>query len=64
MPSKSPEQAKLMRAVAHSPKFASKVGIPQEVGEEFNEADKAKAAVSVLRRKPGRPKKQVDYYGS
>jgi hypothetical protein len=40
MPSKSKSQARLMQAVAHNPKFAKKVGIPQKVGEEFNEADK------------------------
>lgn len=40
MPSKSPEQARLMAAAAHDPKFAKKVGIPQSVAKEFNEADK------------------------
>lgn len=40
MPSKSAKQAKLMRAVAHNPKFARKVGIPQSVGRDFAEADK------------------------
>lgn len=39
MPSKSKKQAKLMAAVAHNPKFAKKVGIPQSVGREFNDAD-------------------------
>lgn len=39
MPSKSKKQAKLMAAVAHNPKFAKKVGIPQSVGREFNNAD-------------------------
>jgi hypothetical protein len=43
MPSKSPKQAKMMRAVAHSPKFARKVGIPVSVGKHFVAADKAKA---------------------
>jgi hypothetical protein len=42
MPSKSPAQEKLMRAVAHSPAFAAKVDIPQPVGKEFYEADKRK----------------------
>lgn len=42
MPSKSPAQARLMAAVAHSPKFAKKVDIPQSVGKEFNKADQAK----------------------
>lgn len=39
MPSKSRAQARLMAAVAHNPKFAKKVGIPQSVGRDFNEAD-------------------------
>ena len=29
-----------MAAIAHNPAFAKKVGIPQSVGKEFNEADK------------------------
>ena len=32
-----------MRAVAHDPKFAAKVGVPQKVGEDFNTADEAAA---------------------
>lgn len=39
MPSKSEKQARLMAAVAHSPKFAKKVGIPQSVGRDFYRAD-------------------------
>jgi len=31
-----------MEAVAHSPKFAKKVGIPTSVGKEFAKADEAK----------------------
>lgn len=42
MPSTSNKQENFMRAVAHSRKFASKVGVPQSVGKDFNEADKAK----------------------
>jgi len=42
MPSKSKKQEDFMRAVAHSSKFAKKVGVPQSVGKEFNEADKKK----------------------
>jgi hypothetical protein len=41
MPSKSAKQARLMRAVAHNPKFAKKVGIPQKVGRDYASADKA-----------------------
>lgn len=40
MPSKSPAQHRLMEAVAHNPKFASKVGIPVSVGQDFAAADK------------------------
>ena len=40
MPSKSPEQARLMAAAAHDPKFAKKVGVPQSVAREYNQADK------------------------
>lgn len=35
MPYASSKQANLMRAVAHSPSFAKKVGIPQSVGQKF-----------------------------
>ena len=42
MPSKSPSQHRLMEAVAHSPAFAKKVGIPQKVGKEFAKADVGK----------------------
>jgi hypothetical protein len=31
-----------MRAVAHSPKFAKKVGVSQSVGKEYTAADKRK----------------------
>ena len=42
MPSKSKEQAKLMRAAAHSPKVAKSAGVPQKVAKEFVKADQAK----------------------
>ena len=41
MPSKSPEQAKLMRIAAHTP--GGYGGVPQKVGKEFEAADKAKS---------------------
>ena len=31
-----------MEAVAHSPAFAKKVGVPQSVGKDFSEADKGR----------------------
>lgn len=40
MPSKSPKQARTMRAAAHDPKFAKKLGIPQSVAKKFVRADK------------------------
>ena len=42
MPSKTKKQAKFMAAVANSPKFAKKAGVPQSVGREFAKADKGK----------------------
>jgi len=42
MPSKSKKQEKTMRAAAHNPEFAKKVGIPQKVAKEYETADKAK----------------------
>ena len=42
MPSKSAKQSHFMRAVAHSPEFAKKAGVPQSVGKEFVSADKGK----------------------
>lgn len=40
MPSTSKKQHNFMEAVAHSPKFAKKAGVPQSVGKEFAKADK------------------------
>ena len=42
MPSKSKAQRNFMAAVAHNPAFAKKVGVPQSVGKDFNEADKGR----------------------
>ena len=54
MPSSSPSQARLMAAVAHNPQFAKKVGIPQSVGRDFNQADKG---TGILKKK--KPKVQI-----
>ena len=35
MPTVSDKQEKFMQAVAHNPKFAKKVGVPQSGGKEF-----------------------------
>jgi len=42
VPSTSKKQAKFMAAVAHSPEFAKKAGVPVSVGKEFMSADKGK----------------------
>ena len=42
MPSSSKKQADFMRAVAHSPSFAKKAGVPQSVGKDFSAADKGR----------------------
>jgi hypothetical protein len=39
MPSKSKAQANMMRAAAHNPAFAKKVGVPTSVAKEFADAD-------------------------
>lgn len=48
MPSVSPKQARTMAAAAHDPKFAKKLGIPQGVAREFNQAD---SRIGILKRK-------------
>ena len=42
MPSASKKQHNFFAAIAHSPSFAKKVGVPQSVGKDFNEADKGR----------------------
>ena len=42
MPSSSKKQHNFMAAIAHSPAFAKKVGVPQSVGKDFTNADKGK----------------------
>lgn len=39
MPSKSGAQHRLMEMVAHDPKAAKRVGVPQSVGKDFVMAD-------------------------
>jgi len=69
MPAKSEKQEKFMRAVAHSPSFAKKVGVPMSVGREFTKAgggemkeSKAmmKKEVSFMKKK-GAPKSMIKH---
>lgn len=39
MPSSSLKQHNFMEAIAHSPSFAKKAGVPQSVGRDFAKAD-------------------------
>ena len=54
MPTKSKAQQRMMRAVAHSPKFAKKVKIPVSVGKEFMAEDKKEG---IRYKKGGKVKK-------
>jgi hypothetical protein len=47
MPSVSPAQARLMAAAAHTP--GGYGGVPQSVGQEFNQADKG---TGILKKHP------------
>ena len=42
MPSTSKKQNNFMAAIAHSPSFAKKAGVPTSVGKDFVTADKGK----------------------
>ena len=42
MPSTSKKQHRFMAAIANSPSFAKKVGVPQSVGKDFTTADKGR----------------------
>ena len=42
MPSVSKKQHNFMAAIANSPSFAKKVGVPQSVGKDFTTADKGR----------------------
>jgi len=58
MPSKTPRQARAMRAAAAG---KSTLGIPPSVGREFVAADKRKAKAKPKRntRKPSKPKRRM-----
>jgi hypothetical protein len=49
MPSTSPKQARTMAAAAHDPQFAKRMGIPQTVAKEFNQADKGKRLAAAMK---------------
>lgn len=51
MPSVSDKQMRTMRAAAHNPTFAKKVGIPVSVAKDYNNADKRVANVLADRKR-------------
>ena len=70
MPTRSAKQERLMQAVAHNPKFAKKVGIPQSVGKEFvgkskgGEMKESKAMMGkeiAFMKKKGAPKSMIKH---
>jgi hypothetical protein len=52
MPSTSDKQRRFMAAAAHDPAFARRVGIPQSVAKDFNQADKGKKLADAMRKMP------------
>lgn len=55
MPSVSAKQHRFMEAVAHDPKFAAKVAVPQSVGADFVAADqkpRKQVVAAILAKKP------------
>jgi hypothetical protein len=50
MPSKSPAQARLMKAAAANPKFAKQAGVPPKVAKEFVREDRKRGNVATQRR--------------
>ena len=67
MPSKTKKQARFMAAVANNPDFAKKAGVPQNVGQDFANADKGKTfkeggMPSYFKSAKGKPGKEVKKY--
>ena len=60
MPAVSKKQEKFMQAVAHNPKFAKKVGVPQSVGKEFSKSGggEMKESKSMMKKEIGFMKKK------
>jgi len=60
MPSKSPAQARLMAAAAHTP--GGYGGVPQSVGKEFNQADKGGKLLSRAMKGGKHPHRNLGKY--
>ena len=57
MPPVSEKQERFMQAVAHNPKFAKKVGVPQSVGKEFTGAKEG----GQMKESKGMMKKEIGF---
>ena len=64
MPSVSKKQHNFMAAIAHSPSFAKKAGVPQSVGQDFNKADKGKtfSRGGDMKESKAMVKKEVNFF--
>lgn len=51
MPSHRDKQRRTMAAAAHDPAFAKRMGIPQSVAKDYNQADKAKRLAEALKKR-------------
>lgn len=56
MPSKSKSQEKLMNIAAHTK--GGYGGVPQSVGKEFHQADKAKSGLRISAKPPHQPNRK------
>ena len=68
MPSVSGKQHRFMEAIAHSPSFAKKAGVPQSVGKDFAKADDKAGITKTHNGKPARtngssPKSREEHMG-
>ena len=61
MPSKTDRQARTMGRAAHDPEFAKRMGIPQSVAKDFNEADAKSGRLSrAMKNRSKRKRKGPD----
>lgn len=63
LPSKTPKQHAFMEAIAHSPEFAKKAGVPQKVGKEFAKADDKAGITKIHKGKSAKKKPHEKMYG-
>lgn len=64
MPSVSAKQHRFMEAIAHSPGFAKKAGVPQSVGKDFANADDKAGITKTHNGKPVKRSRSDRWYGS